>query len=292
MGFWKSFFGGEEPNPEEEKKNAEAKNFDTLKYDGVRAMRIGQSDFAAKCFREALKINDDLETHNYLLQLLIHTNQYDEALDDLKALSEKHPENISIPLQAAHVAYLKEDYTLMSSLCEQALAIDGNHAVAHHLMGQACLGQGDMVGGIARLTKAIALDEDLGDARLLRAQTLLKMGDANGAQDDCDWLLAHTEEQEEVLLLSARLQHAKGNDDDATSTYNQIIELNPFQIDAYRERGKIRFDRGDKQGAEEDLQKVLELDPQALNSVSGEYEAEGIEQKVKQAYTFLNPFGL
>ena len=53
-----------------------------------------------------------------------------------------------------------------------------------------------------------------------------------------------------------------------------------------------RYDKGDKKGAEEDMQKVLELDPQALNGISGDYEAEGIEQKVKQAYTFLNPFGI
>ena len=220
MGFWKSFFGGEEPNPEEEKKNAEAKNFDLLKYDGVKAMRIGQMDYAAKCFIEALKIKDDAETHNYLLQALIHTNKYDEALDELNTLAEKAPQNISIPLQAAHVAYLKEDYPLMTSLCEQALAIDGDHPLAHQMMGQACLCQGDMVNGIARLTKAIALDDELGDARLLRAQTLLKMGDANGAQEDCDWLLSHTDEQEDVLLLAARIQHAKGNDDDAINTYS------------------------------------------------------------------------
>ncbi|MBR6997409.1 MAG: tetratricopeptide repeat protein, partial [Prevotella sp.] len=65
-----------------------------------------------------------------------------------------------------------------------------------------------------------------------------------------------------------------------------------FQIDAYRERGKIRFDKGDKQGAEEDMQKVMELNPQEMADVSGEYSAEGIEQKTRQAYSYMNPMGL
>ena len=63
-------------------------------------------------------------------------------------------------------------------------------------------------------------------------------------------------------------------------------------MDAYRERGKIKYDRGDKDGAEEDIQKLLELNPNEMADVNGEYSAEGIEQKVKNAYKILNPLGL
>jgi tetratricopeptide (TPR) repeat protein len=292
MGFWKTFFGGEEEHPEEQKKEADAKNFDLLKYDGVKATRIGQLDYAIKCFREALKLREDPETRDYLQSTLVHAGRLDEALTELQTMVALAPGNMAVLLQAAHVAFMQEDYDAMTTFCEQALAADADNATASFMMARALLGKGDLVGGIARLTKAIAQDEQLGDARLLRAQVLMRMGDTAGAQEDADWLLTHTEGQEDVLLLAARLQHAKGQDDDAIATYGQVIDLNPFHIDAYRERGQIRFDRGDKKGAEEDMQKVLELDPQALNGISGDYEAEGIEQKVKQAYTFLNPFGI
>ena len=56
MGFWNVLFGGAELSPEEEKKAQEEKNFDLLKYDGVKAMKIGQADYAVRCFREALKL--------------------------------------------------------------------------------------------------------------------------------------------------------------------------------------------------------------------------------------------
>jgi len=40
------------------------------------------------------------------------------------------------------------------------------------------------------------------------------------------------------------------------------------------------------------MRQVLELNPQETADVSGDYSAEGIEHKVKQAYSNLNPFGI
>ena len=82
-------FGGEQESSEEEKKNAEAKNFDLLKYDGLKALRIHQVEYAEKCFREALKIHDDLETRDYLSQALMRQNRLDEALADYQVQLEQ-----------------------------------------------------------------------------------------------------------------------------------------------------------------------------------------------------------
>ena len=292
MGFWKSFFGGEEQNPEEEKKDAEAKQFDLMKYDGVKAMRIGQFEYAEKCFREALKVHDDLEIHDYLSQTLMHLNRLQESLEELLLISREQPDNSSVMMQAAHVAYMLEDYAQMHSLAEQTQALDPENATAYYQMAQADLGQGDLVNGIAQLTKAIVLNENHGDARLLRAKTLLMMGDLDGAEQDVNWLMEHTEAEEDVLLTAARIAHAKGNDDDALNIYSKVVDVNPFQIDAYRERGQIKFDRGDKGGAQEDMQKVLELNPNETADVNGDYSAEGVEQQVKRAYSNMNPFGI
>ena len=292
MGFWKTLFGGAEESPVEEKKNAEARQFDLLKYDGVKAMRMGQFDYAVKCFREALKIQDDLEIHDYLQQALTRNGQLAEAIAELEVLSRAQPDNVLLLIQTAHLAFMEEDYELMAAVCQKAEGLDADNARVHYLNGQACIGQGDLIGGIARLTKAIALDEEMLDARLLRGQTLLKMGELKGAQEDADYLLAHTEGQEDVLLFCARLAHAGGDNDKALDFYTQVIDVNPFHLEAYRERGKLRYDGDDKQGAEEDIQKVLELNPQEMADVSGDYSAEGIEQQVKRAYSNLNPFGI
>ena len=292
MGFWKTFFGGESENPEEDKKNAEAKNFDLLKYDGVKAMRRGQFDYAEKCFREAMKLKDDLEVNDYLSQTLMRLGRLDEALDEMKIMINAQPSNLALLLQAAHVTYMLEDYEQMKQLLEQAQTQNGDNAMTSYMMGQAAVGQGDVIGAIAHLTKAVTLDEKMADARLLRAKTLLKMGDVNGASDDVVWLLEHTEADEDVLLMAARVAHLKGKDDTALDIYNKVIDLNPFQMDAYRERGQIRYEKGDKKGAEEDMQKLLEMNPNELADVSGDYSAEGVEQAMKRVYSAINPFGI
>ncbi len=291
MGFWNSLFGGE-TNPEVEKKAADERNFDLLKYDGVKAMRMGQYEYAVKCFEKALETKEDAEVRDYLSRAFIRMGRLDDALAELKMLTMQEPDNIHLKMQAAGVAYMKEDYAEMVALCEQALAIDADNAMVHLFYAKAELGQDNIIQGIAQLTKAIALEENLADARLLRGQTLLKMGDFNAATEDVAWLTEHTEESEDVLLLHARIEAAKGNADEAIRIYSQVIDVNPFQVDAFRERGKLRLEQGDKQGAEEDMKMVLELNPEEMADVNGEYSAEGIEQKTRQAYSNLNPFGI
>lgn len=292
MGFWKSLFGGEQPVSEEERKNAEEKKFDLLKYDGVKALRTRQADYAERYFREALKLKEDLEVRDYLSQALLQQGNLEGALAELKIIAAAVPGQLSVLSQAAHVAYMLEDYVEMKALCEQALTVDGDDAMANYQMAQAVMGQGDMVSGIARLTKAIAVDERLGDARLLRAKTLVAMGDLKGADEDVKWLMEKVQPNEDVVLMAARVQTAQGNVDEAIMLYGQVIDLNPFNIDAYRERGQLKYDQGDKQGAEEDMQKVLELNPDAMSNVSGDYQAEGIEQKIMRRYSNLNPLGI
>ena len=291
MGFWKAFFGGE-TDPEEEKKNAEDKKFDMLKYDGVKAIRYGQNELAAKFFNEALKYKNDPEVHDYLSNVYIRMGMLDEALQETKIVVQAEPDNINLLLKAASVAYMKEDYAEMTDFCKQALELDGDHALVHLIYAKAELGQQNLIQSIARLTKALALDDELAEGHQLRGQTLMLMGDLDAATDDAEWLEQNQPTDPDAMLLVARLEAAKGHQQEAVDKYGKVIDLNPFHLDAYRERGKIRFDLGDKQGAEEDMQKVLELNPNEMADVNGEYSAEGIEQKTRQAYSNLNPFGI
>lgn len=292
MNFLKVLFGSGDQSPEEEKQNEDARHFDLLKYDGVKAMKMGRPDYAVKCFQEALRMNEDLEVRDYLSRAFVTQGEYEQALEQLHLLMDAQPDNKGLPMQAAHVANLMDDYDRMQQYCEQSLAIDPENATAHFLYARACLGRNDLVGTIARLTRCIALNESFGDAYLLRGQTLLQMGDVAGAEADAEWLMEHAEHHEDILMLVARIARAKGNNDDALTVYTQVIDLNPFHVEAFRERGQLRFDMGDKQGAKEDMEKVLELCPEEMTGVNGDYTAEGIEQQVRRAYSALNPFGI
>ena len=92
MGFFKSFFSGKSDSPANEKQKNEQKNFEIFKYDGMRAQRMGRTDYAIKCFTEALAIQEDFETMGYLAQVYTQTNELDEAHKLLERMTEIEPE--------------------------------------------------------------------------------------------------------------------------------------------------------------------------------------------------------
>ncbi len=292
MNIFKALFGGDEETPEERQKADEARRFDMFKYDGVKAAKMGQAEYAVRCYREALAIHDDLEVRDYLAQVLIRTGELDGAMEQLRMLAAAEPDNVAIAVQEAQVAHMMEDYAAMSAACERAMKADRDNARVHYLYARAHIGQGNSVVAVAMLTRAIALDESMGDALLLRGQTLLGMGDVKGAGEDVERLVALAPDNEDVLLLKARVERAAGNAGEALKTYGRVIEVNPFCADAFRERGAIKYEQGDMNGAKEDMQTALELNPEQVNDISGDYSAEGVEHKVRQAYSNINPLGL
>ena len=293
MNFFKALFGGKIEDTEKTKKEEELKNFDLIKYDGVKALKTGQNEYAIKCFKKAIEIkNTDLEVRDYLARAYVAANEPLKAFEQLQKLAEAQPDNQKIFVQMAHVAFMMEDYGAMADSCERALLIDKDNAEVSYLYAKACIGQGDDVNAVAMLTKAILLKDDYGDAYLLRGETLLKMGDYEGSDADAKYLLEKQSDNESVLILKARIEHKLGNNDEAINYYNKVVDVNPFSIDAFRERGAVKLEVGDKDGAAEDMQQVLELDPKQTADINGEFSAEGVEEKTKQAYNKINPFGL
>lgn len=270
------------------KKNEEAKNFDVLKYDGVRALRAGQTEYAIRCFTHALQMQDDLEIHDYMSQAYIRTGELTKAYEQLQKLAEAQPDNQQIFIRMANVAYMMEDYGAMAGACEKAMLIDDKTPEVMYLYARACIGQDDVTNAVAMLTKAISLKEDYGDAYLLRGETLLKNGDNDEADEDAQWLLEHTKDNEDVLTLKARIERAKGNSDEAIDYFSKVIDANPFNIDAYRERGELKLAAGDEKNGNEDIEYAKELTAQ-LPEKEGD---EGIEKKVNDKYKSIDPYGV
>lgn len=288
MNFLKALFGGKEETSEERQREQQQRDFDVLKYDGVKALHYHQWQQAIKCFTHALEIKDDLECHDYLSQALIQNNELLAGFDELQKLADAQPDNKEIFLRMARVAYMMEDYGAMANACEKALLIDKDDVQALFLYAQACHGQGDDMNAVAMLTKAIGLQDGFADAYLLRGTILLADKDIDGAAQDADWLMANTGGGEDVLLLKARVLEAQGKHSEALNIYNKVVEANPFSATAFKERGAVRLALGDEQGAREDAQALLELG----DNDNAQPDGQNIEQKTEEAYRNINPFGL
>lgn len=261
MNFFQKLFRDKPDDTGDKEMEKKEKNFDVLKYDGVRALRTGQFEYAIKCFRHALEINDDLEIHDYLSQALIRNNELLPAYHELQVLADAEPDNQDIYIRMASIAYMTEDYDAMAEACRKALDINKENPVVYQFYARAYRGSGDYVNALAMVNKAIELDNKYVDAYELRGEILLEMDDINGADKDAQWLLEHTENDEDVFLFKARVERAKEDYKSAIEYYDKVTDVNPFRIEAFRERGALKLAIGDKEGADEDGRKLLELNP-------------------------------
>lgn len=323
MNIIKALFGGYEETAEETQQRKLDKNFNILKYDGVRALKSGQPDYAVRCLAEALKLKTEDETESYLAQAYLLTGRTEEAYEVLCRLSGRIPDNIPVWLSKARVAFRLQKYDETETACRAVLALDGQNAEAYCQLAQAQRAAGDVFNAIASVTTAITLQPEREEAYHLRAEILQGMGQPHEAEADADYLLEHFPPTEEALLLKAGLRLAQGATEEAVTYYNKVKETNPFnekayiclsaaqaanhRMDAslqvleeglelmpqaaglYKERGRIKLALGDKEGSMDDLKKALELNPEEAQQVEGQFT--NLAQEVEARYKSLNPYG-
>ena len=283
MNIFKKLFGGQKTT--EEVKQEKEKDFDMVKYDGVRALRMHQFDLAAKSLEHALQLNaEDLECRDYLSQAYISMGDLQKAYEQLQILSEAQTDNVAVLLRMADVAYMMENYTAMSEVCDKALHLDTSNLQTYLYYAKACRGLGEPIRAVAVLSLAIKLREDYYAARLLRGTILLENHLLDDAVQDADYLFTHLEANEDVLLLKARVLKAQEKMKEAEQVYGMVIEVNPFSLDAYRERSEVRTILGDAAGAVEDEASIKEMGAEVPEP------SEGIEQKIKEKMQQMDPY--
>ena len=300
MGIFSSLFGGNKKTEDNKEKN-----FDILKYDGIRAMRIGKLTYAIKCLKEATAIQEDLETMQHLVNVYIRVNQMDDARRLMNRMTELAPDQPLVFQSLASLCYMQEDYAGMNEACQKALALDDQNANHYFLSAKAAVGLKNGIQAIAMLTKAIMLSETFTEAYQMRAEILWAMRQAKDASEDIEKLLEMNPEDENALLLKGEILAVGGEEeqamglidqvltlnpfcekayllkgnyflaqkefDKAIEVYNEALEINPNFAQAYHERGRVKLAKGDKAGSMEDMKKAIELAPENGANITGEY---------------------
>ena len=300
MGIFSSLFGGNK-TPEENKE----KNFDILKYDGIRAMRIGKLTYALKCFEEATAIKEDLETMQHQANTYVRMNRMDDARQLMVRMTELAPNQPLVFQSLASLCYMQEDYPALNEACQKALALNDQDPSTYFLSAKAAVGLNNGIQAIAMLTKAIILNEEFVEAYQMRAEILWTMRQAKDANEDIEKLLSMNPEDENALLLKAEIMAVSGAEEQALEVIDQVLALNPFSekayllkgsyilvkqafdkaiavydeaiemnanfAQAYHERGRVKLAMGDKKGSMEDMKRAIELAPENGANISGEY---------------------
>ena len=287
--FLKSLFFGETDESEETKLN---RNFDVLKYDGIKALKIGKNTYAIRCFNEALKLKEDVEVLEHLVGAYNREDRMEEAIKTAGRLVDIEPDNIPVLLMRANLNFMAEKYEAAIADCNRVIALDATNASAYYLAAKAKKAAGDVLGTIVSLSQAITIKEDFAEALLLRAEMMLSTRDYKDGLQDIEKVIGLMPEEENAFLIRGRLHEALGDDQAAEQDYEVVTGLNPFNEQAYlqlgtlyiareqpdkaielfdeaielkpefpraySERGRAKLMKGDKNGSVEDLKKALE----------------------------------
>ena len=283
MNILKVLFGNNTENSKEAEQSEASKQFDILKYDGVRALRTGQWKQAIDCFNYALGMREDPECRDYLSQALLHNDNIAEARQQLEKLGTLAPDNAQVWIRMAQTDFALDDYDRMIEDCEKALTLTGDNSDIYYYLGRAYMGKKETEKAIEMFGKSLAANEQNISSRLTRAGIMLDEGKLDEATADSKWLTENAGEMEETVLLKARIEAAGGQTEQALSSYDRAVELNPFSPEALRERAALRKKVGDEAGAADDLAALRELTP--------ENHEEDIEQKMNETYRNANPYG-
>ena len=240
MGIIKSLFGGKAEKPAEEKSKRQLQiEFETLKYDGIRAQRLRRLPFARKCLEEAIKLQDDYETYGYLAQVLVEMGELEAALEPLKHMTEAEPMIAENYISLANVYYMLENYQEMADKAQLAIDIDHQNAQAYYLKGKAAHAMNEYGEAVSLLSKAIQLRADYAEALLLRGEVYLRQGQLDNALQDAEGVIASGREVDSGLLLRGAVHEVQEQMDEAEADYRQVLELDPFNQQAYLNLGKL-----------------------------------------------------
>ncbi|MDD4609905.1 MAG: tetratricopeptide repeat protein [Bacteroidaceae bacterium] len=296
--FFSSFFKKKEKTPEQQ--------FDLFKFDGIRALQIGQCDYAEKCFKSALTIKTEHQVLGYLASALVEQENLEEAKEVLLQQIEIAPDVHDIHLQVASLCYQLGDFAGMQQHATIVLQEKAEDAQANFLLATAERGLSLPFEAIAHATKAIQADAEKEAAYLLRAEILFEMQQLTEVRKDLDTLLTLHPGHEEALFLSGKTYEQLQEIEKAIEVFQQLITLDPFHhmgylklaalylykketkkaldllndcvevnpdfAKAYLQRGEIKHLLQDKEGALADIKKAGELDPDLLNKISGDFK--------------------
>lgn len=239
MSFFKSLFGSTDKESADEKQKNEERNFDILKYDGIRAHNVYRFDYAIQCFVKALEIHKDAEVYEHLSNCYTRVGRLEKAQQALTEWTKFEPNNARPLSFLANLAFIQEDYQLTYDACKQALSLDPENPFLYYLMGRACNGLSNNPEATEQLSKAIELQENYTDAYLSRAHLFYEENDIPKAKKDVEKILSYDPENEDAIILQGDILLKEGKLEEAQTTYQHIIDSNPFNRDAYIRLGSL-----------------------------------------------------
>lgn len=258
--FFRFLFGSNAGSGDKAEEKENERKFDILKYDGVKALKMGKTGYAIRCFKEALNFREESETLEYLAMAYIQQEENSDAIEAYTRLTTLLPEDTDIFLKRAQLYLQEEQPEATIKDCQHVLQHAPDHR-AFLLMANALNKLGKTEETIHNLTQAAGLKNDAMDIFLLRAAAYYKSEQYDNALNDINRAIELAPEEEAAYMQRAKIQECFRNYEAALQDYATVTALNPFHEQAYLESGRILMENQQIDEAIQYFDEALDIKP-------------------------------
>ena len=242
----------------------------TLKFDALRALRIGEVDFAIRALHTSLEEIDDPECRLYLAQALQRKPDLAGSMTELTTILEAYPDYPAALYEATKVSNGLDQHSETIAYAERALATEletAQQAELHRMKAQAQLALSESEQALATIDQALQLTDEVPLYWLIKVKVLIALERWEEALAVALETAEKFPEEERAYLYEGLIAYHEGDKERAERAFRQVVETDPFNVEGYMHLTHLVEELRGKEAAANEMEQAMEMIPQPTRAL-------------------------
>ena len=242
----------------------------TLKFDALRALRIGEVDFAIRALRTSLEEIDDPECRLYLAQALQRKPDLAGSMAELATILEAYPDYPVALYEATKVSNGLDQHSETIAYAERALATEletAQQAELYRMKAQAQLALSESEQALATIDQALQLTDEVPLYWLIKVKVLIALERWEEALAVALETAEKFPEEERAYLYEGLIAYHEGDKERAERAFRQVVETDPFNVEGYMHLTHLVEELRGKEAASDEMEQAMEMIPQPTRAL-------------------------
>lgn len=242
----------------------------TLKFDALRALRIGEVDFAIRALHTSLEEIDDPECRLYLAQALQRKPDLAGSMTELTTILEAYPDYPAALYEATKVSNGLDQHSETIAYAERALATEletAQQAELHRMKAQAQLALSESEQALATIDQALQLTDEVPLYWLIKVKVLIALERWEEALAVALETAEKFPEEERAYLYEGLIAYHEGDKERAERAFRQVVETDPFNVEGYMHLTHLVEELRGKEAASDEMKQAMEMIPQPTRAL-------------------------
>ena len=242
----------------------------TLKFDALRALKIGEVDFAIRALHTSLEEIDDPECRLYLAQALQRKPDLAGSMAELTTILEAYPDYPMALYEATKVANGLDQHSETIAYAERALATEletVEQAELYRMKAQAQLALSESEQALATIDQALQLTDEVPLYWLIKVKALIALERWEEALVVALETAEKFPEEERAYLYEGLITYHEGDKGRAERAFRQVVETDPFNVEGYMHLTHLVEELRGKEAAADEMEQALDMIPQPTRAL-------------------------